>query len=318
VGPDEHVLVVAAHHVTLDGWSFGVVMEDLGAFYAAARDGRPAGLPPRPDYAALLSAESAGTREDPATTAFWDAQFADGVPVLDLPGDRPRPAARAFAGERIRRQMDLDLLRRLSAAGRQHGLSMYNTLLSAYFAWLSRISGEHDVVVGTPSAAQAGRSDVSELVGYGIHVLPVRARMRPDMPFLELARQVRRTVLRALDHQGYSFPRLVERVLRNRDTSRPPVFSVMMNLDRAAEAGSLGGLRAQFDHVFGGGSKVDLNFSLLESPEGLQTTARPSLTAPRWSAGWPASRPCCARSPTTRRAPCTGWSCWTATSAPGC
>ncbi|HST63246.1 MAG TPA: aminotransferase class III-fold pyridoxal phosphate-dependent enzyme, partial [Longimicrobium sp.] len=92
VDADEHLLVITAHHAALDGWSFGVMWQDLDALYAAARAGRPAQLPPAADHGAAVRAQVAATGVDPAVEAFWLAQFADGVPVLELPTDRPRPA----------------------------------------------------------------------------------------------------------------------------------------------------------------------------------------------------------------------------------
>ncbi|HYR09243.1 MAG TPA: aminotransferase class III-fold pyridoxal phosphate-dependent enzyme, partial [Longimicrobium sp.] len=91
VAEDEHLLLFDAHHVALDGWSFGILWKELDALYLAARDGRPAVLPPPPDYAALVGAHGAALEGDDAAQAYWRAQCADGVPVLELPTDRPRP-----------------------------------------------------------------------------------------------------------------------------------------------------------------------------------------------------------------------------------
>ncbi|HEV2150062.1 MAG TPA: amino acid adenylation domain-containing protein [Longimicrobiaceae bacterium] len=270
VSDDEHLLVKDAHHAVLDGWSFGLVWHELGALYAAAKEGRRAELPPRRDHAELVRAQIEAVREDPAAEAFWLAEFADGVPVLDLPTDRPRPPVRSYRGERMVRVMDGELLHRLSAAGRPHGLTMFNTLFSAFFLWLSRLSGQDDLVVGTPSAGQAGTAGMAELVGYGINVLPVRARLDASASFVDHARQVRRSVLRALDHQNYSFPQLVEKLLRTRDPSRPPVFAAMMNLDRVGGEEALGDLRVRFEGNFGGGSKLDLTFGFTETPDALR------------------------------------------------
>jgi len=270
VGHDEHLLVFASHHAVLDGWSFGVVWKDLGALYAAARAGRRAELPPPADHAAAVRAQVAAVRGDAAAEAYWLARFADGVPVLELPTDRPRPPVRGYAGERVERVMDGGLMHRLAEAGRPHGLTLFHTLLSAYFVWLSRLGGQDDLVIGTPAAGQAGRSGAAELVGYGINILPIRARVDASATFAEHARGVRRALLGALEHQGFSFPRLVETLLRTRDPSRPPVFAAMLNLDREAEAGTLGDLRAAFEPVFTGGAKVDVRLAFTETADALR------------------------------------------------
>jgi acyl transferase domain-containing protein/glutamate-1-semialdehyde aminotransferase len=289
VDADEHLLVVTSHHAALDGWSFSVVLRELGPLYAAARDGTPAQLPPPPRHAEQVQAQVAAV--DGAAEDYWLRQFADGVPALDLPTDRPRPPVRSYAGGRIRRPLDPALMGKLGAMGRRHGFTVFNTLLSAYFVWLARLSGQDDIVVGIPSAAQAGGTG-ADLVGYGINVLPIRARVDASLPFVELAKQVRRSVLHAIDHQGFSQPRLVEKLLRTRDASRLPLYSVMLNVDRDGGELSLGGLRARVDSVFAGGVKVDVRFALTEAADGLRLDCEYSTalfdrdTVERWLAAW--------------------------------
>jgi amino acid adenylation domain-containing protein len=266
----EHVLLFDAHHVAIDGWSFGVLWKELDALYAAERDGRAADLPPRADHAELVRTQIAAVDEDAAAQAFWRAEFADGFPVLDLPTDRPRPPVRSYRGGRVTRVLGGGLLDRLAEAGRPHGFNVFNTLFAAYAVWLARLSGEDDFVIGTPAAGQAGRSGARGLVGYGINLLPVRVRVDASVPFVEHARRVRRTLLRGLEHQNFSLPRLVEQLLRTRDPARPPVFSVAMHVDRARGASSLGGLRAEFADNFGGGSKGELSLGITETADALE------------------------------------------------
>ncbi|HEV7588714.1 MAG TPA: aminotransferase class III-fold pyridoxal phosphate-dependent enzyme, partial [Longimicrobium sp.] len=270
LGEDEHLLIFDAHHAVLDGWSSGILFEDLGALYLARKEGRAPALPPRPDHAALVRAQIDALREDPAAGAYWSAQFADGAPVLELPADRPRPPTRGYRGERVTRIVDGALMNRLAVAGREHGLSLFHTFLSACFVWLGRLSGQDDVVVGTPSAGQAGRAGAAELVGYGISVLPVRARMEDSARFVEHARRVRRAVVGALEHQNFSLPALVERLQPVRDPSRPPLFQAAMYLDRGAEEATLGDLRAGVESNFGGGARVELGLGVIELPNALR------------------------------------------------
>jgi hypothetical protein len=206
VAGDEHLLVKDAHHAALDGWSFGKLVPELGALYAAALDGVEAPLPPRPDHARLVQAQADALLGAAAAEAFWHAEFAGGVPVLELPTDRPRPPVRSYRGDRVVRITESGLMRRLGAAGRRHGLSPFNTVLSAFAVWVSRLSGQDDVVIGTPSAGQVGSAEAAELVGYGVNVLPLRVRVEPSLSFVELSRRVRRATLGALEHQGFSFP----------------------------------------------------------------------------------------------------------------
>ncbi|HSU14834.1 MAG TPA: amino acid adenylation domain-containing protein [Longimicrobium sp.] len=293
VAEDEHVLLFSAHHVAVDGWSFGVLWRELDALYAAARGGRPAALPPAPDYAAAVGAQGAALDDDAPAQAYWRSQFADGVPVLELPTDRPRPPVRAYRGERMGRALGPALAGRLAAAVRPHGLTPFHALLAAQALWLSRLAGQDDVVVGTPAAGQAAGGEAAGLVGYAVNVLPIRVRVDEAETFLELARRVRSSTLRGVQHQAFSFPRLVEAVLRTRESGRAPLFSVLMNLDRAGPPGamSLGGLRAEAAQNFGGGVKVDLDVNFVETGDDLSLACEyradlfDGATIERWIAG---------------------------------
>ncbi|HEX6911021.1 MAG TPA: amino acid adenylation domain-containing protein, partial [Longimicrobium sp.] len=271
VDDDEHLLLWDAHHAAVDGWSFGVLWKELAALYRAEVEGCAAALPPRPDYAARVREHAAALEDDAAAQAFWRARFADGVPVLELPADRPRPPVRSYRGERITRVMSPRLARRLAEAARPHGLTVSQALLSALALWLSRLSGQGDLGVGTPAAGQAAGGAAAELVGYAVNVLPIRVRVHPADTFAQHARRVRRSTVEAVQHQAFSLPRLVESLLSTRDPGRPPLFSVLMNLDRAPEEARLaGGVRAEIESNFAGGAKLDLDLNLEERGDDLR------------------------------------------------
>ncbi|HEX2210692.1 MAG TPA: amino acid adenylation domain-containing protein, partial [Longimicrobium sp.] len=292
VDDDEHLLVWDAHHVAVDGWSFGVLWKELDALYAAEAEGRPAALPPRPDYEARVREQAAALEDDPAAQAFWRAQFADGVPVLELPADRPRPPVRSYRGERIVRALAPRLARRLGEASRPHGLTVSQALLASFALCLSRLSGQDDLVVGTPAAGQAAGGPAAELVGYAVNVLPIRVRIHPADTFVQHARRVRRSTVAAVQHQAFSLPRLVEALLHARDPGRPPLFSVLMNLDRAPEGARLGGVRAQIESNFGGAARLDLDLNLEERGDDLHlacdfaTDLFDAATVERWLNAW--------------------------------
>ncbi|HST59244.1 MAG TPA: AMP-binding protein, partial [Longimicrobium sp.] len=306
---DEHLLVAVVHHIACDAYSLGVLAGELSALYRAFSAGRPsplAELPVQyPDFAAWQRERLSGAALD-AQLAYWKERLTGAPARLELPTDRPRPAVRGYAGERVERVMGDRLMYRLADAVRPHGLTLFNTLLSAYFVWLSRLSGQDDVVVGTPAAGQGAASGGPDLVGYAINVLPIRARLDAAAPFTEHARRVRRTLLGALENQAFSFPRLVEKLLRTRDTSRPPVFAAMLNLDRAPDETFLGDLRAEFEPVFTGGAKVDVRFALTETGDRLHLRCDfaaelfDAATVAGWLAGFEQLLEDVARDPGTR------------------
>ena len=284
----EHVLAFTFHHAALDGRSAGVVWGELGELYAAAAEGRPPVLPPPADHAALVLAQVRAVGDDDAAQAYWRARFAGGVPVLELPTDHPRPALRSYRGDRVRLVVRGDLVRRLAAAGRPHGLNLFHTFLAATSVWLQKLTGQDDVVVGTPSAGQSANPGRAGLVGYAVNVLPLRVRVGADATFAGHARRVRSGVLHALEHQEFSFPRLVQALEASRDRARPPLFSVMMNVDAEEPAARLGPLEARFRSNFGGGAKLDLVLEIAELPDELRldldfaTDLFDAATAERW------------------------------------
>jgi amino acid adenylation domain-containing protein len=269
VADDEHVLLWDMHHAAVDGWSTGVLWKELDALYTAETEGRSADLPPAPDHAAAVRAQVAAVEDDAEAQAFWRAQFADGVPTLELPTDRPRPAARSWRGGAIDRALGAGLGRRLALAGRAHGLSPYHTVLSAVSLWLWRLTGQDDLVIGTPSAGQAAGGAAAQLVGNALNTLPLRVRVDGGDTFAAHARRVRRAAVAGLQHQHFSFPRLVQALRPALDLRRPPIFSVLVNLDRGPGSGRLGTLRAEARGSSGGGARVELDLNLVEAGDEL-------------------------------------------------
>ncbi|HEV2733432.1 MAG TPA: amino acid adenylation domain-containing protein, partial [Longimicrobiaceae bacterium] len=153
---------------------------------------------------------------------------------------------------------------------RRHGLTSYHFLLSAFYVWLGRLSGQEDVVVGVPAAGQLGSLEAAGRVGYAVNVLPLRARPEGTLSFVEHAKRVRRSLLGGLEHQDFSLPGLVNRLLRGRDPSRPPLFSVVFNVDRGGEDVFLGDLRVEFESTPTGGVKFELDVNLTLEPEKLR------------------------------------------------
>src|SRR5690606_13512338 len=117
LGEAEHRLVLSAHHVACDGWSWWIIVRELGALYGRHAGHGAQALPPAQAYSAWAIAEAARpASERQRDEAFWVGRFADGTPVLDLPTDHPRPARRGFASDRVDHLLDADLttaLRRL-------------------------------------------------------------------------------------------------------------------------------------------------------------------------------------------------------------
>ncbi|HEY5972739.1 MAG TPA: amino acid adenylation domain-containing protein, partial [Pseudoxanthomonas sp.] len=160
--------------------------------------------------------------------------FADEVPVLDLPTDRPRPAQRSFASCRIDHVIDADLAAAIRRMGARRGISLFATLLAGFSGLLSRLTGQSRVVVGIPAAGQSigGHAD---LIGHCVNTLPLRFDLDAAQPFTHALDEAQATVLDAFEHQRYTFGTLLGKLRIKRDPSRMPLVSVLFNIDRALD-----------------------------------------------------------------------------------
>ncbi|HEX6036980.1 amino acid adenylation domain-containing protein, partial [Longimicrobium sp.] len=261
MGADEHVLLLTMHHIVSDGWSAGVLHRELGALYAAFTRGGADPLPPLPvqyaDYAAWHRRAVDGDVLE-AQAAYWTRALAGAPELLELPADRPRPPRQDFAGASLDVTLDAELSDALKALSRRHGTTLFMTLLTGWAAVLARLSGQDDVVIGTPSANR-GRAEVEELIGFFVNTLPVRVDLSggPDVgPLLE---QVRTRALEAQRNQDIPFEQVVERLRPVRSRAYTPLFQVMFAWQNApggalrlpgltvADAGGANADTAKFD-----------------------------------------------------------------------
>ena len=209
---DEHVLMVATHHIVSDGWSSGVFMRELRALYAAYRAGEQSPLAPLAvqyaDYAVWQRRWIAGeVLQEQAS--YWQRTLADAPVLLELPTDRPRPAVRDPRGARVGVKLDAELTARLKAFSRRHGATLYMTLLAAWGALLSRLSGQEDVVIGT-AVANRVRPEIEPLIGFFANTLPVRLNYGGSPTMGELLERVKAQSIAAQEHQDVPFEHIVE------------------------------------------------------------------------------------------------------------
>jgi amino acid adenylation domain-containing protein len=228
---DAHRLILSVHHIVCDGWSSAVLLEDLSRAYAADRHGLPAQLPAPASYAEYVAGMVAREREAHADEDYWAEQYADSIPVLDLPLDRPRSAPKRYAGAIREMRLDETLCRALKAAGAKNGCTLFMTLLAAYEVLLSRLSSQDDFVVGVPMAGQALLEN-RHLVAHCVHLVPLRARVDSEARFVDHLRALRQRFLDAQSHQRLTFGALLHRLDVPRDPARTPLVSVTFNIDR--------------------------------------------------------------------------------------
>ncbi|YAG04451.1 Non-ribosomal peptide synthetase [Nostoc sp. DSM 114167] len=238
--PQEHLAILTAHHIICDGWSWAVLIPDLGKFYSGLQQGIVPELE-EPDYLseyAILQEEEADSPEAIATEQYWLQQFADSVPVLDFPCDRPRPPLRTFNAAREDWHLNSELVTNLKQLGTKLGCSFMTTILGGFEVWLHRLTGQNDLVVGIPAAGQAALGQYN-LVGHCVNLLPLRSQINGEKSFSDYLQTRRSAVLDAYDHQQFTFGSLVKKLVLPRDSSRIPLVPIIFNVDQALDSDRL-------------------------------------------------------------------------------
>ncbi|MFE5794732.1 amino acid adenylation domain-containing protein [Streptomyces sp. NPDC056503] len=280
LAPEEHLLVVVAHHIVHDSLSFSVVVREAEELYNARLEDRPARLaPPRLQYRAYARAQrrNAATPEAQARLDHWKQRLAGTPGVLNLPTDRPRPARYGTRGGRVVREPSPGLLARCAEAGREESASTFMVLYTALAATLHRYSGDTDLCVGTPMANRPDR-DTEGLVGMVMNTVALRATFTPDTSFRTLLRQARDTVLDAAAHQECPLPSVVDALGLPRTPDRTPLFQSMITVhDHAEQSARFGTARAVVAEPYNGTAKTDLSLILVPPAKDATESDTPSL-----------------------------------------
>ncbi|KOR39763.1 hypothetical protein ADT25_21135, partial [Xanthomonas oryzae] len=264
---DDHVLLITLHHLVGDGWSMGVLVQELAALYAAFVDERPDPLPPLTlqyaDVAAWqrgwISGEVLQRQRD-----FWIAHLHGAPTLLDLPTDHPRPNQQAYRGDALDVVLDAELTNALKACCQRHGTTLFMTMLAAWAVLLARLSGQEQVVIGTP-VANRHRSEFEPLIGLFANTQALHIDLRGNPAFAELLAQIRSTALAAQEHQDLPFEQVIEALNPTRNLAHHPVFQVMFTWQNTPPTDiALPGLVAEGVETVLPTIKFDLDLSLRE------------------------------------------------------
>ncbi|MEO3755655.1 amino acid adenylation domain-containing protein [Streptomyces sp. B6B3] len=276
-GGDERFVVVALDHIAGDGWSMGVLIREVAAHYAEFVTGAPAGLPELAvqylDFALWQRETLTGRRLD-GLLGHWRDALDGAPPVLDLTGDRLRPAMQSFRGSTVRRVLGGPDGRaratEVDEFARKLGATPFMVLLSAFGSLVSRWADTDDVLLATPMANRS-RAEIEPLVGFFVNTLIMRVRTAGDPSFGELVERVRQVALDAFAHQDLPFEKLVEDLAPERDLSRNPVAQVMFILQNAStDELSLPGCEVTRVAVESTTSKFDLTLALTPTANGYE------------------------------------------------
>jgi amino acid adenylation domain-containing protein len=262
-GPDAHELYLDAHHIVVDGVALRVLVEDLFDLYAGVRLAEPATT-----YASAAR-WSHGRQVTEADERFWRTELAGAPPGLDLPTDRPRGRSRAVLGAVTTRTVSAGRLAAVDRVGRLLGTTPFAVLLAAYTATLARLSGQRDLVVGTPMSGRT-HPEVESVVGMFVSTVCLRAELSDDTDLAGLARQLGARQWQALTHQGFPFERLVDRLAVPRDPARNPVFDALFAYqDLGCFELTMADLAISVELLNAGTTRFDLNLQVYRRPDRL-------------------------------------------------
>jgi amino acid adenylation domain-containing protein len=263
-GDTDHVLLLVMHHIITDGWSMGILFQEIGQIYAELYCSTPATLPvlsvQYPDFArwqrATFTAEY--LRSD---IEYWTTKLHGHEGFLALPTNRPRPAIQSHDGAIVRFTIVESLVRSLKLLADATDTTLFMILFSTFVTFLWRYTDSDDIVVGTPMAAR-NDAQLEPLIGLFVNTLAIRTDLSGNPTFFDLLRRVRETMLEAFDHQKLPFEQLVEALQLKRSLSYSPLFQVFQNMPK--QVLELPGLVSEEIDLDSGSAKFDLTIEIVE------------------------------------------------------
>jgi aspartate racemase len=270
LGTAEHVLLITMHHIVSDGWSLGVLVEEVSSLYQSIVNGESMELPELPvqytNYALWQREWLQGDILE-AQLGYWRKQL-EGIEPLELPLDHERPVMPSYRGGQINRQFSPELTTGLKNLGRNSDVTLFMVLLAGYQIMLQRYTGRTDLAIGTPVANRT-LPELERLIGFFVNMLVLRTSLDPDLAVANLLTRVREVCLEAYTHQDLPFEKLVEELAPERDISRNPLFQVVLALQNApAQILHLQGLEVTVHPANTQSSRFDLTL-LMEEAEGV-------------------------------------------------
>ena len=237
----DYVFLINLHHVVADGWSMGILVDEIKAIYAAFQSGLPSPLAELDiQYAdfALWQHQRFADGKLQKQLNYWTAKLAN-LPALELPTEFPRRTVQGFEGETIFVTFPRALSDDLVEFGRRNGVTLFMVLLAGLNALLHRYTGQDEIVIGEPVAGR-NRLELEKLIGFFVNSLVLRTDVSGDPSFEELLRRSRNVVLEADENQDVPFEVLVEHLRPERSLGRNPLFQVSLQFFSGTETGSAG------------------------------------------------------------------------------
>ncbi|MBP7653111.1 amino acid adenylation domain-containing protein, partial [Candidatus Dependentiae bacterium] len=262
------LLLFNMHHIISDGWSMNILIKDIMEFYNSKIEKRETNLKKLniqyKDYA-LWQNELLDSEKIDKAREYWLEKFSGEIPVLEMPSDEQRPPVQTFRGNTFEGILTKDISDKIRKLCLKHNSSLFMFLTSAVKILLHRYTGAGDIIIGSPIAGRI-HPDLANQIGFYVNTLALRDSITGEMMFKEFLDKVRETALEAYQNEIYPFDKLVETLNLKRDTSRSPVFDVMVVLQNNDETEiKLSGAKIKHKHVESNISKFDMTFNFAET-----------------------------------------------------
>ncbi len=237
-----HQVILTAHHIICDGWSFHILAKELGAIYAAISEGRPSDLAPAPKISEYIEKKHQFYQSSAyqRTNTYWLNKYRETFPSLSLPSAFPRPLVRTYRSENC----ELEIERAVCEGFRHMGSSMAINLLVLLEVYLNKITGSQDIVIGLPVAGQLQETTFNQLVAHCVNTLPIRSQVNLEQTFSEYLSSRIPKILTDFEYQHFTFGSLVQQLSIHRDQSRPLIPLIYYYEPPTEEQPAFGNMRA--------------------------------------------------------------------------
>ncbi len=272
---EEHIFLITMHHIVSDGWSIENLMNEMSSLYNAFSQGKPDPLPAlHIQYADYTLWQRNWLKDDRLQDQinYWKTRLSGSPELLKLPIDKPRSVIQDYSGTSMSIFLDAEITSELKRFNRSHGVTMYMTLLAGWVVLLTRLSGQNDLVIGTPVASRT-RMEIEPLIGFFVNTLVLRFDLSDEPTISELITKVRETTLSAQKYQDIPFEQLVEELQPERSLSYSPLFQVIFTWQNTPHGCiDMEGLTIENIEYLPATANFDLSLSLLETDDGIKGT----------------------------------------------
>ncbi|GAA4779840.1 hypothetical protein GCM10023231_03320 [Olivibacter ginsenosidimutans] len=234
---NEYIFTLTAHHIICDGWSLGILLEDISKLYDAQLHPDTKNLPEPSSFATYAVQQYHYTKSEAyaETLAYWVNKIKKDPAAVILPLDFERPSIRTYSSKRLDYTLDRSLVQALKKLATTSGCSFVTTLFASFELFLYQLTGQRTLMIGLPTAGQATDGNFF-LTGHCVNLLPIQCHIDPQQSFTSYLKRRKSQLLDDLDHQQLSFGKLVQNLHLPRDPARIPLVPITFNVDLGMDA----------------------------------------------------------------------------------